>query len=65
MWLSVKKNIRKPGSAGLISLGIGNFGVHLGVWRDQWVWGHEVTWYDGNHHSFGLGPFFMFVWSDW
>jgi len=31
--------------------------------RKQWLFGYEMVWYNGAHHSFGLGPLFIITWE--
>lgn len=46
--------------AGLLSLWYGEWSLHIGVRRGNWIWGYEevpASIYDG--FDFGLGPIFL------
>jgi hypothetical protein len=50
--------------AGLVSLGLGRWNLHLFPAREHRQWGYVRSWYDGPIHFWGLGPLVLLAWTD-
>lgn len=50
--------------AGLVSVSVGRWNVHLFPSRACWEWGHSTSWYDGPLHSWGAGPLLLVCWQE-